>query len=87
MLWYVTQPQTKIDWAVYIFVARNCRKTTKQNLDAGEKISLDFVDFNQFFNLILEKKISSNIREKFLEGKLDSEKIKEIKKIFFKNDN
>lgn len=30
----------KIDWTVYFFVARDCRKVARQMLDAGEKVEL-----------------------------------------------
>ncbi|MDE1825089.1 MAG: NUDIX domain-containing protein [Candidatus Micrarchaeota archaeon] len=44
----VLEPSAKIEHKVYIFAARNCRKTSGQKLDAGERISLIYVDFPRF---------------------------------------
>jgi ADP-ribose pyrophosphatase len=38
-LWKAEQPFTKIDWAIYVFVARECRKVAEPSLDAGERIT------------------------------------------------
>lgn len=39
-LWDAWQPITKIDWAVYLFVAHSIEKVSQASLDVGEKISL-----------------------------------------------
>ncbi|MEN9327326.1 MAG: hypothetical protein RI947_134 [Candidatus Parcubacteria bacterium] len=44
-------PLHKIDWSIYYYIARNCRKVAEPTLDAGEKIEVmefafeDFCDF------------------------------------------
>ncbi len=43
----VHQPQPKIDWLVYIFVAWDFESQTHQNLDAGEKIEILEVSLNE----------------------------------------
>lgn len=51
ILWKAEQPTTKIDWAVYTFIAKGLTKVADQSLDPGEKIMLKPVPFNQFLAL------------------------------------
>jgi ADP-ribose pyrophosphatase len=53
-LWYSIQPVTKVEWPIYIFIAKNCEKVAEQNLDAGEKIQLKYVDWDEFLELVVE---------------------------------
>ncbi len=85
-LWLSKKPVGKIDWNIFVFIARNCEKVAEQNLDAGEKIDLKFVNFEEYKEMIFNKKISSIILEEFLFAKIDSKRMQEIKKIFFKYD-
>ncbi len=41
-------PYSKMDFTMYVFAARDCRKIGEQKLDAGEKIQLFEVDFDEF---------------------------------------
>ncbi|MEI6326798.1 MAG: NUDIX hydrolase [Candidatus Roizmanbacteria bacterium] len=50
-LWKVSTPNEKIQCDVHYFIARDCKLTGKQHLDAGEKIRLEFVDFETFLAL------------------------------------
>jgi ADP-ribose diphosphatase len=38
----------KIEWPMYLYVARNCRKVAEQHLDPGEKIEVKKVSFPEF---------------------------------------
>ena len=40
----VTQPHTKIEWFVYLYVATDFVSQTERHLDAGEKIEVELVD-------------------------------------------
>lgn len=52
--WFGTQPVTKIDWAIYLFVARGCQLGQSQKLDPGEKIKVKAVEYQEFLKLIFE---------------------------------
>jgi ADP-ribose pyrophosphatase len=52
-LLFSTQPVAKIEWAVYLFIAKNCKKVAEQNLDGGEKIDLIYLSFEEFVDLVL----------------------------------
>jgi len=76
------QPVSKIDWAVYTFIARGCKKVTEQNLDGAEKIELKCVDFDEFVNIVLQPEFGDlELRIKMLEAKADPNKMAEIKKL------
>jgi ADP-ribose pyrophosphatase YjhB (NUDIX family) len=51
MLWKELNPVSKIVWTVYIFVARGCSYDRAPQLDAGERIDLKLVSFNEFIML------------------------------------
>ena len=55
----VSRPYSKIDSAVHYFVARNCKKVAEQHLDAGEKISIRLVTFEEFVNMALAGKLQN----------------------------
>ena len=48
--WFVSDPlqSSRIEWNNYFFIARNCKKTAEQKLDAGEKIETKLVTFEEF---------------------------------------
>lgn len=52
----------KMDFTIYLYVARNCQKTKKPNLDRGEKIKTVAVSFEKFIKTILDKKSPTNKR-------------------------
>ncbi len=50
-LWKVSSPNEKIRSDIYYFIARDCNLSGKQNTDAGERIRIELVDFDQFLVL------------------------------------
>ena len=58
-LWHSKQIVSKMDWIVYFFVAKGCKKVSEQNLDAGEKIKVKLVDIEEFIDMIFAEKIES----------------------------
>ena len=57
-LWFAIQPIEKIDWVVYVFLAKGVEKVAEPNLDAGEKVKLLFVTFEEFLKITAQKKLS-----------------------------
>src|SRR3989338_3969980 len=57
-LFAIDQPYNKLDWTIYTFIARDCKKIQEQNLDPGEKIRVYHVTFTQFIDMAIEGKIS-----------------------------
>lgn len=82
----IYEPISKIDWQIYVFVARNCKKVAEQKLDAGEKITVEEVNFDQFVEKVAEKdfwsvEISNEVYRMRAEGRMG-----ELKEILFGND-
>lgn len=84
VLWNASQPVSKLDWAVYTFIARDCRKVSDQKLDPGEKIELKFFGFDEFLDIastenpLLEKELVIEV----LRAKMDPERMAKLKGLF-----
>ena len=83
-LFDTNQPLQKMDWAIYTFIARNCRQTKNKNPDAGEKIKTVALTFKQFTNLIFHNDFrGQDIMYQIIKAKLQG-KEKQIKQKIFK---
>jgi len=83
VLFDAVQPISKIDWAVYTFIAKGLKKVAEPNLDGAEKIELKFMDFNEFVQMAVEDdKFGDEFKIKILEAKLDPVKRKELEALF-----
>ncbi len=83
ILFDAVQPVSKIEWVIYTFIAKGCKKVAEQNLDGAEKIELKFVSFEEFIDLAVnDDKFGDEFRIKILEAKLYPEKMDELKKLF-----
>ncbi len=45
-------PHTKIDWTIHYFVAHDCEKIQDPQLEAGERISLRAISFEEFVQVV-----------------------------------
>jgi ADP-ribose pyrophosphatase len=52
-LFKIYHPLHKIDWDIYLYIARECKKTSNPKLDAGEKIETIECTFEEFINIVL----------------------------------
>ncbi|NTV41572.1 MAG: NUDIX hydrolase [Candidatus Moranbacteria bacterium] len=88
-LWHSVQLIHKIDWTIYFFVARGCKKVAQQKLDAGEKIEVQLVDLDEFLEMVFAEKMkSSEFIMQFFKDDLvviDKEKTFEKIKNYFNN--
>ncbi|MBD3363571.1 NUDIX domain-containing protein [Candidatus Dojkabacteria bacterium] len=80
-LWYAYRPMEKIDWVIYIFIAKGCKRNEKPNPDPGEKIMIETVTIDEF----IEMATSDNFRDveltqKLIKMKLDH-KINKFKRL------
>lgn len=74
----------KIDWNIYLFVARNCKKIAEQNLDPGEKIEVKEVNWDEFLDIVSSEKFwGRDIANDILRMRLDKEKLEEFKRKLF----
>jgi 8-oxo-dGTP pyrophosphatase MutT (NUDIX family) len=53
-LFEAVQPLSKIDWALFTFIAQDCKKVQEPSLDSGEKVKLKEVTWNEFLQFLLD---------------------------------
>ena len=81
-LWEATQPVGKIDWAVFTFIARNVYKSGDQKLDAGEKVTVREVTFDEFLQIAREGKLWDHLTIEAYKAAQDPEYYAVLKKKF-----
>lgn len=81
-LWYLENPVYKIDWTVYTYVAKGCKKVGDQNLEGGERIKPILYSFEEFIDKVLEEDFPNlALKVKVLEAKVDPQKMEELKSL------
>lgn len=83
ILWDSAQPISKIEWAIYTFIAKGLKKVADLDLDAGEKIKLKPVTLDELIELggqdnFYEKEIAFRL----FEAKHIPAKKKELEELF-----
>lgn len=71
----------KAQFPDYLFLARNCKKVAGQNLDGGEKIEVQLIEWLEFVNLCRDVKTNfpTDFKFEMYEALLDPDKEKELK--------
>lgn len=83
VLWNAQQPVGKIDWAVYTFIAKGVKKVADMNPDAGEKIELYPVSFDEFLAVGTQDNFAEReVVPLILAALADPQKKTELKAIF-----
>ncbi len=83
ILWDARQPATKIDWAVYTFIAKGLTKVGEPAPDEGEKIVYKPVTLDELIELSRQERFAEKeIVMRLMEAKIDPEKKKELEKLF-----
>ena len=78
------RPYEKIDWSVFVYIAKNCKKFQAQKLDAGEKIESTEVSFDEFIDIVLSNNFyAQGLALDLCKLKCDN-KLNELKKQLFK---
>lgn len=83
ILWDAQQPTSKVEWAVYTFIAKGLKKVGEMDLDAGEKITLKPVTLDEFIELATTQRFEEReILAQLYEAKLYPEKKAQLQKLF-----
>lgn len=81
------ESEGKIEWPMYLYIARNCKKVAEQQLDPGEKIEVKKVSFEEFLEIISAEDFWGKIiANDILRMRLDKKKLEEFKHKLFKKD-
>lgn len=83
-LWKVYEPFTKIDHKIYYVIARNCRKVADPKLEAGEKIEIREVSFEEFIEKISNGYWGGEFVADILRMRLDPKRLEEYREKLFK---
>lgn len=82
-LWCAHQPTTKIDYAVFVFVAKNITKVADLALDAGEKIQLKTVSLDELIDIGMNSDFAGEeAAKRFTVAKYLPEKRAELHELF-----
>ncbi len=82
-LWDARQVTSKLDWAVYTFIAHGVTLATAQNLDAGEKVDLMPVTFDEMLGLAANGQLAEGeMVPIFLHAYYNADRKKELQKLF-----
>jgi ADP-ribose pyrophosphatase len=82
--WFISDPwnAVKIEWNNHFFIARDCKKTEEQNLDPGEKITVNLLTFEEFLEFRHNPKARNKdlfqILEKAATDESEKQKLKEL---------
>lgn len=83
-LWKVYEPLRKMDWKVYFYIARDCKKVAESSPDAGEKIEILEFEFAEFVKLYSsEEYLGGDFTSDLLRMRLDKKKLGEFREKLF----
>jgi ADP-ribose pyrophosphatase len=81
-LWKSMQPTSKIEWAVFFFVARGLTKVNDMSPDSGEKIELMPVSFEEFLRVSPQSNfMEQEIYQEILGASFDEKKEQELREL------
>ncbi|MDE1965956.1 MAG: NUDIX hydrolase [Patescibacteria group bacterium] len=84
VFWKAIQPQTKMDWVIYFFIGRNCRKEGAAHADAGERISTSTITFEEMLALTDDSRYrNQDLILEFVEARYDAKKRAALEKLLF----
>ena len=83
IIWNATQFIDKIDWAIYTFIAKDCSVSQEQQTDAGEKIKLIYLTFDEFMDVITQPNYrDSEVALKIFQLSNNPKKLADLRKLF-----
>jgi hypothetical protein len=84
-LWFRYDGTANVMTYTYYYIARNCRYQQSIRQDAGEKIKLTEMTFDEFLSLSSDSRFQRNIKlvPLLYEARLDPEKKELLKKTFY----
>lgn len=81
--WYGFQPETKIDYAIYVFIAHNAMIGGEAHTDAGERITVRTVSLDELIELSQQSNFqNTELRSTLLEARYNPEARTELIKRF-----
>lgn len=83
-LYKAHQPITKVDWAIYIFVAKGCKKVAEADPGPGERITVSLVTLDDIIAKVGDPRlIHDDLDVELIEAKYNPEARKHLEHILF----
>ncbi len=83
-LYKAHQPITKVDWAIYIFVARGCQKVAEADPGPGERITVSLVTLDDIIAKVGDPRlIHDDLDVELIEAKYNPEARTRLEQILF----
>lgn len=83
-LWFAVQTAAKVEWPIYIFIAKGCEEIANQNLDSGEKIEIKKINWEEFKDLVFDENFrDSEIKHSFLKAMQEEGGLEKLKNFIF----
>lgn len=84
VLYKAIQPVSKVDWALYFFVARGCEKVAEPHPDAGERIEVRIISFDECLSLMNHPQFQSGeLTIDFLKAQYDPEARRQFEQVLY----
>jgi 8-oxo-dGTP pyrophosphatase MutT (NUDIX family) len=78
--------QGKIEWGMYLYIARDCRKTAEPHLDGGERVEVCEMSFDECMKIVTGEEFwGQNISGDWLRIQRHPKQLEEFKKRLFTN--
>ncbi len=79
-------PVGKIEWTIYTYIARNCRKQKEPELDAGERMSSHLISLDDFIALGDSVEFyERELKPELLQADFDPKKKEELRSLLFRS--
>lgn len=83
-LWKAFQPVTKVEWAVYVFIAKNCVKVQEPDPGPGEKIEMSLVTLDDVIAHVEDPTYQhEEMATTLMKAKYDPAARAELERVFF----
>lgn len=82
-LWFSHQVEHRVDWAIFVFIARGCHKKREPAADGGEQSKPYLVSFEEFLQTVIRPEFQNiNLAQPLLAAALDPAAMAQLKKRF-----
>jgi ADP-ribose pyrophosphatase YjhB (NUDIX family) len=80
-LWFAEQVEHRVDWALFVFIARGCTKAQPHLDEAGERTKVSEISFTDFLHAATKDDFQNiNLGRKLLKAVLDPAEMTTLKK-------
>lgn len=82
-LWSATQPTSKIDFSVFVFIAKDLKKVTEMHPESGEKIQLREVTLEELMQMAYEGVLSDKeVAFQLMRAMINKEEKNKLQELF-----